>query len=108
MCFQEQGTGYAGGILARIYLTITQHFFAKNGNMSNEIAFLCKNLLNEDEFEISWKAIMKKYNAEENKHFQSLWNSAISGRQHISKTASTHSIRRRQEVKAQTRCGKNM
>jgi hypothetical protein len=46
---------------------------AKNGNMSNEIAFLCKNSLTKDEFKISWKAIMKKYNAEENKHFQSLW-----------------------------------
>lgn len=33
--------------------------FAKNANMSNEIAFLCKNSLNEDEFEISCKAIMQ-------------------------------------------------
>ena len=43
--------------------------FAKNGNMSNEIAFLCKNSLTKDEFKISWKAIMKKYNPEENKNF---------------------------------------
>jgi len=48
--------------------------YAKNANMSNEIAFLCKNSLTENEYEMSWKATLKKYNAEENKHFQTLWD----------------------------------